>query len=280
VWWVVPAAVIITTFAVLGVGLAARGARQEVLARRLVSLVAGGPSASEGLSVGVYAPFGARFAVVPPGGFAPGNLEGYDSGFAGAYTIRDSSARGGGVTVEDVRVAPGAGRTITFWNRSSTGGWEGDSTGSGGAEHPLAWSKSEDGEVVRWTVTNSGSVALRRLLLVGNGVFALPDLAPGGSVTFVVGAGPVTGEGVTAVTEEPPRPASRDYLEWEAESRLRAEWAQYGPGAGYVAQAAVAVPPPVRLIAFAEDRGARFQLSGLSESATVKRVVVYEVVLQ
>lgn len=299
VWWVVPAAVLVTTFAVLGAGLAARGARQEVLARRLVSLVAGGPSASESLSVGVYAPFGVRFAVVPPGGFAPGSLEGYDSGFAGAYTIRDSSARGGGVTVEDVRVAPGAGRTVTFSSGSGAGGREGDATGSGGVEYPLSWSKSVDGDMVRWTVTNSGPVVLRRPLLVGNGVFTLPDLAPGGSISFVAGVGPVTGEGVTAVTEEPPRPTSRDYLEWEAESRLRAEWAQYGPPGGYAAPAAVAVPPagvgeskgfgiaapvprgfPVRLVAFAEDRGARSKLSGLSGGATVKGVVVYEVVLQ
>jgi hypothetical protein len=299
VWWVVPAVVLVTTFAVLGAGLAVRGARQEVLSRRLVNLTAGGPFAAESLSVGVYAPFGVRFAVVPPGGFTPGSLEGYDSGFSRPYTIRDASARGGDVTVEDVRVAPGAGRSVTFSSGSGAGGREGDSTRSGGAERPLAWSKVEEREVVRWTVTNSGPVVLRRPLLVGNGVFTLPDLAPGGSVTFVVGAGPVAGEGVTAVTEEPPRPTSRDYLEWEAELRLRAEWAQYGPGGGYAAPAAVAVPPPgvgeskgfgiaaparpgfpVRLVAFAEDRGARSKLSGPSESATVKGVVVYEVVLQ
>lgn len=293
VWYVVPAVVLVTTFAVLGASLAVRGAAQEVLIRRSVSVDDTGVVDARTLYVGAYAPFGARFGAVPPPGYAPAAVETYDAGFERPYLIRDASARGGPVTVEDVRVAPGSGRSVAF-----TAGFDrGGPAASAGPPSPFAWTRSDEGDAVRWTVTNIGTDVLRRLILAGDGVFTLPDLAPGGSISFLVGAGPPTGEGIVPVTEEPPRPRSRDYLEWEAGSRLRAEWAQSGQFGDYGEQI-VAPPPgvdkgsgfsaalpepggiPVRLVAFAADRGPLPELSGLSSGAAVSSVVVYEVVLR
>jgi len=289
VWWVVPALVVTTTLVVLGAGLIARGARQEVLTRRTVSFDAGNLAPTESLNVGAYAPFGARFGVVLPSGLAPGTVEGYDSGFASPYTIRDATPRGGPLTLEDVQVAPAAGRSVSL--RASAP--------PGAMTPPLTWSRSGEGDVVRWTVTNVSGDILRRLIVVADGVYTLPDLAPGGSVVFTAGSDSVSGESVTALTEEPDRPDSRDYLEWEAESRLRAEWAQYGQWGDSGEAGTMVVPPPgtaegkgfgasepmpteipVRMVAFADDRGPLPVLSGLAGDATTRSVVVYEVVLR
>ncbi|MHB1343092.1 MAG: hypothetical protein ACYCX3_01880 [Thermoleophilia bacterium] len=298
VWWVVPALVVTTTLAVLGAGLIARGARQEVLIRRTISFDAGDSVPTESLNVGAYAPFGARFGVALPSGLAPGTVEGYDSGFASAYTIRDATPRDGPLTLEDVRVAPGAGRSVSLRAHSDVRAG-GGSAPPGAMTQPLTWSNSGEGDVVRWTVTNMSGDILRRVIVVANGVYTLPDLAPSGSVVFTVGPDSVSGESVTALTEEPDRPDSRDYLEWEAESRLRAEWAQYGQWGDYGEAGTMVVPPPgavegkgfgasgpmpagipVRMVAFADDRGPLPVLSGLAGDATTRSVVVYEVVLR
>lgn len=296
VWWVVPAVVVTTALGVLAAGLASRGAGQEVMARRSVSLGEGAPI--ERLEVGVYAPFGARFGAAPPAGFGPGALEVYDSGFARPYTLRDASSRGGGVTLEDVRVSPGAGRSVAFQDPGATR--SGDEAAADAAQDgPLRWSSTARGDAVLWTVTNVGAETLRRMIVVGNGVFTLPDLPPGASLDFLIEGGVASGQGLAAVTEKPSRPRSRDHLEWEAELRLRAEWAQYGQWGEFGETRAMPAPPgaevtgvefdpaepfppdfPVRLVAFAEDRGPLPGLDGLSPSVSTTSVVVYEAVLR
>ena len=150
---------------------------------------------------------------------------------------------------------------------------------------------------MRWTVTNDGAVALRGLMVLANGLYRLSDLASGASVSFLVGEGSVTGEGMTAVVEEPSRPHARDYVSWEAQARLRAEWRSMGPwmeggasGSEVAPRATPSVvkPPPfdpasrspVRLFAFAEEADTGSGVTGLPEHANRRGVVVYQVTLR
>ncbi len=290
VWWVVPSVVLAATLVVLAAGLWTRGWDQEVLTRRIVSIDAATGLRTEGVEVGFYAPFGAEYSFDLGAGLSPARLEDTSGLFERPYAIRDRSALGGGIRYEQVSVAPGAGRSVGMWADAEV-------ARGASATAPFTLRKSEEGEGRRWTVTNAGAVALRGVIVVVNGVYRLSDLPPGASVSFLAGDGPVAGEGVTAVIEEPLRPHARDYVSWEVQARLRAEWMPMGPwtegGASGSAvapratPAAVMPPPldpsarsPVRLFAFAEEADAGTEVTGLPERANRRGVVVYQVTLR
>ena len=290
VWWIVPSVVMAATLLVLAAGLWTRGWDQEVLTRRTVSVDAVTGLRTEGVEVGFYAPFGAEYSFDVGAGLWPARLEDTYGLFDRPYTIRDRSALGGGIGYEQLSVAPGAGRSVSMLAESEV-------VRGASATAPFTLTKSAEGEGVRWTVTNGGAAALRGLMVVANGVYRLSDLGPGASVSFLVDDGSVTGEGVTAVVVEPSRPHARDYVSWEAEARLRAEWMTIGPwieggasGPEVAPRATPAVvkpppfdpssPNPVRLLAVVEEADAGARITGLPERAKRRGVVVYQVTLR
>ena len=258
-----------------------------MLTRRTVSVDAVTGLRTEIVEVGFYAPFGAEYSFDVGGGLWPARLEDTYGLFDRPYTIRDRSALGGGIGYEQLSVAPGAGRSVSMWAESEV-------VRGASATAPFTLAKSTEGEGVRWTVTNGGAAALRGLMVVANGLYRLSDLGRV-SVSFLVDDGSVTGEGVTAIVVER-RPHARDYVSWEAEARLRAEWMTIGPwieggasGPEVAPRATPAVvkpppfdpssPNPVRLLAVVEEAYAGARITGLPERAKRRGVVVYQVTL-
>jgi len=293
-WWAIPVLVLVTTAAVLGSVLVSRGTEPQVLARRTVSTDYETGATREEMSVGLYSPFGTKFSLEVDQWGVPGPLRTYGISLERPYVLRLAAPSGGGLRFEEVAVLPGSGRSVSVrWP-------EVDPTASAPApvRQPLAATKTEQADTILWTVTNRGDDTLRRVLLVGEGVYALPDLPPGGSVSFGVGGGGITGEGVEVVSERPERSRSRDQLEWEAENRLRTEWDFGGTwsavdesGVGYESSVPVApgsetristkeVPVQVRVLAWAQDPDALGRFTGLPEGIAVSGVVAYELMLR
>lgn len=295
-WWAIPLLVLVTTTAVLGSVLVSRGTEPQVLARRTVSTDYETGATREESSVGLYAPFGTEFSLeVDPWG-VPGPLGGYGVALARPYVIRPATSSDEGLRFEGVVVSPGSGRSVSLeWP-------EVDLTASAPAPtwQPLTATRTERADSILWTVTNRGADTLRHILLVGEGVYTLPDLPPGGSVSFGVGGGRITGEGVEVVGERPDRSRSRDQLEWEAENRLRTEWEFAGTWSavdesGVAYESAAPMEPgsgsapgiplkevsvQTRLLAWAQDPEALGRVTGLPEGISVSGVVAYELMLR
>ncbi len=293
-WWVIPILVLVTTAAILGSVLVSRGTEQQVLARRAVSTDYETGATREEMSVGLYSPFGTKFSLEVDQWGVPGQPRTDGIVLARPYVLRMPHSSGDGLRFEDVAVSPGSGRSVSVrWPEVDP-----SATAPAPPSQPLEATRTEQGDTIHWTVSNRGSETLRHVLVVGEGVYTLPDLPPGGSVSFVVGDGRVTAEGVEVVNEQPERSRSRDQLEWEAENRLRTEWdfggtwsavdergaatelaVPAGPGSESGASMQ-GVPVQARLLAWAQDLDVRGRVAGLPEGIAVSGVVAYELMLR
>ena len=284
VWWALPLVVVVCTAGVLAAGLALRGPNARVVTRLNVVAPPEGTLPVAYRAVGVYAPFGADVGLSLPEGAFPGPTPtGGLPGLEGVYTVRQQADD---TRFEGVGVPPGSGRTVIY----------GDSAGpdADGTAWPWQLTARQGDDNVTWTVTNTSERELRRVTLLADGLWSLPDLPPGGAVGFTLRAGRVTAGEAERITAQPQPADTDDLVEWDASRRLRDEWSTWGgpeaaiapvagPGGSVgveVMVAPVTSPTEVRVLAWADDDEPAVAVEGIPSDSAVQGIVVFEAVLR